>query len=469
MQDPKVAAQSPDYLHQIDVVEGATLVAERFCIILNWISKGKYIADVQTSLDPRKRVLQDNDVLPPPPTPTNMFEKCALLGIQYTDRNQRLSCLTITYGRESLLFRDVCFFEDGLILTIHRYLVPLQEMLDHPQGSMVSLTVAQRTEKVKESVLDFYDGLSKSRINAVNHTLPLLDYSFVEVTEPLKLLQTAPTAGKRHNPRDVRPQEDPRFAQGVFLSEATDPTANAGGAGKRTMIKAKNKRGEEEAYEFDGGEGDRFAFMRGTASDNTGKKEGTVEALVASAATEAQYDANSVRIASCGLSQHTERLVPVLRRLVANALITLTALDLSDNKISVLPSDFHQLPLQKLQLHGNCITDFKEVVDKVCPLPYLAFVTLHGNPIADNSEQYWPLALRHLLRHPNRQVKLKSLDFVILTAQDYNVAGAHDMFERGDDTLLKKAKTISSGRPTTNTDLYESKKMTGTSRSTLRK
>ncbi|EPY15258.1 hypothetical protein STCU_12190 [Strigomonas culicis] len=69
-------------------------------------------------------------------------------------------------------------------------------------------------------------------------------------------------------------------------------------------------------------------------------------------------------------------------------------------------------------------------------------LTLHGNPIAEEREQYWPRLLSMLMCHPNRRVELKMVDFVKLTPQDFTIAGAHNMFATGDTTLLSKAKTL---------------------------
>lgn len=40
-----------------------------------------------------------------------------------------LSRLTITYGSEFLLFQDQCYFNEGYIVTIHRKLLPLSQVM----------------------------------------------------------------------------------------------------------------------------------------------------------------------------------------------------------------------------------------------------------------------------------------------------------------------------------------------------
>lgn len=411
------------YGRYVDVTEGRELACERMGFLLEWLTNGDFIVEVQTQFEARKGILQDAEVLPPPPTPQTPQEEYAQLGRQFTDRNQRLSRLTVIWGREYLLFADQCYFDDGCVVTIHRRFLTLPEMLHilpitAPYAQR--LTVSQRTDRIRQSLGDFY-GMSKSRVAAVNHAWPVLDYSFRTVEDIVQLLRVKPSSGRAHTPRSVRPIEDPRLAQGVFLNADNDPTKSVT---RRTLIKAKNKQGDEEAYEFEHGRQRYQVFDRQSEEATDGFEEnlrhGTNTLGV-------KFSATSVRISSCHLQRRMERFTEVLRSVIANVFVTVSVLDLSDNELTVLPN-LSRLPLQKLLLHANCISNWMEVEDKVCPLPFLTILTLHGNPISDRNPHYWPLAISQLMRHPNRRAKLRQLDFVTLTAQDYNMAAAYEKF-----------------------------------------
>ncbi|KEG08047.1 hypothetical protein DQ04_08141020 [Trypanosoma grayi] len=423
--------------YDVDVVEGPLLATERLYTILHWLNQGSYITDTTVEMEARKVILQESEVLPPPPPPKSEAERYAQLGRQHTDRNQRLSRLIVTFGRELLLFRDECYFEDGVIVTVHRFMLTTQEML-----ALAGLTNYQqqpqtqkRIEAMQEERNSFYS-TKKTRVDVGDHaSLPLLDFTFCDITEPLQLLRVRPVAGKRHKKRELQPALDPRVAQGVFVNQQSDPTRPQ--KEQRVIVKARNKQGDEEVYEFVESAKSRYGFLH----DVNGHADNSLESLADK--MEATYAATSVRISGCSMGS-TELLVPVLRRLVVNAIMTLRSLDLSNNRISVLP-DFSLLPLQRLQLHQNCISDWAQVENRVCPLPLLCAVTLHGNPIAENDPHYWQSALARLMRHPNRAVRLRQLDFVTLTGQDYNTAGAFELFETGDPRLLKASMGAAPG------------------------
>ncbi|CCW72095.1 unnamed protein product [Phytomonas sp. Hart1] len=483
-----IAANYGDY---VDVCRGRLEACRRFCFLLNWIGQEKYIGDIEPQLEPRKGILQEAEILPPPPEPRTEQERFALVGRQHTDRNQRLSRLTLIWGRDYLRFVDQCYFDDGSIVTIHRRMLTLPELWTRLRRFPISLcksqtsgllganpasqvekvspglkattigllhadyhhlysstpTQLQQVERVRNALRDFY-GVSTGRVSAVNRAWPLLDYSFIVLRNVEQLLYVEPVSGRPHVCRPLRPTGDPDLAQGVFLNADNDPTHPM--VPSRTLIKAKNKRGDEEAYEFDFHDNRLNGFIGHAANLSNGplKSSSIARLSVANesyaslnanssgmgrkslsqshgASKQQKYDANSVRISSCQLGEGVDQfLIPVLRVLVANALLMIHSLDLSCNHISDLP-DFSPLPLQRLYLHGNHIADWAQVETRVCPLPLLTSLTLHGNPIADHDPGYWRELLGRLLNHPNRAVRLRQLDFVTLSVQDYNLAGLH--------------------------------------------
>lgn len=467
------APEAAQYHTHLDISDSPLLVLGRFYELLSWMSTSKYIAEPKPTLHPRKGILQDNEVLPPPPAPRSLRERFLMLGKQYTDRNQSLSQLCITWGKETLLFHDVYYFLEGKVVTIHRTLVPLKEMLERVFPPAPTASATQQSEMIRQTLLEFYgdtrsitkavssshgsssqkeageDGTKSSRSSGgresngrIRSLFPMLDYSFVELAEgdAIRLLQVPPLSGEKHIPKGPRPEVDPRLAKGVFLTDENDPTIQRDRP-QRTLIKAKSKKGEEEAYEFDTRQRLAFLDADGDGEDGNGERE-TVEGLVEVCR---KHDANAVRISSCKLQERVDKLALILRGLVANAFITIRSLDLSDNLLTTIPP-LTSLPLQKLFLHGNRIRDWREVEEHVCPLPFIRFLTLHGNPIAESRDPpYWPYLLSSLLRHPHRLVRLKQLDFVTLTAQDYNVAGSFDLFHSGNRGILEAEKAYRTG------------------------
>ncbi|AAZ12924.1 uncharacterized protein TEOVI_000015900 [Trypanosoma equiperdum] len=417
--------------YEADIVEGPLLVTARFYAILQWMNQGAHIADTVFDMEARKVVLQESDVVLQLPAPKTEAEWYAQLGRQHTDRNQRLSRLTVTYGRDLLLFRDECYFEDGFIVTIHRFMLTQQEMLDlsslveyHQQAE-----INRRIEAMKVERDNFY-AAEQRRVNAFRRSVePLLDFTFCDVSDPILLLSVEPVAGKRHICKDVRPKNVTALPPMGYGAQQNDAQR---GKDQRIVVKARNKAGDEEVYEFVDNSKPRYDFLY----DPKTNAESTLQNLADK--MKSMFCTSSVRISSCGM-RSTDQLVPVLRRLVANAIMTIRALDLSDNEISTLP-DLSLLPLQRLLLHKNKISDWMEVENRVCVLPLLEVVTLHGNPISESNEQYRQELLARLLRHPRRAARVRQVDFVTLTAQDLNIAGTFEMFTTGNTSVLEKAR-----------------------------
>lgn len=555
-------AAALSYEDVVDIAEGRLLVSFRFFELLHWICTGKHtstIAPVELDVQLRKDILQEDEVLPLPPAPSTEQEQYEQLGTQHTERNQPLSRIAVVWGSDYLLFRDKIYIDDGLIVTIQRTMLSVREVVaraplidswnpqqqqqqqqaqsqqqqqqqqqprlsgwkghatggsSSPSNGKVQSMAAAQAERAYKAVEAFY-GASASRVNSLNTSWALLDFSFVEAPEPSSLLRLAPASGHVHVDKPPRAAADPRLAQGVFLNQSNDPTAAAAQAGEsRTLIKAKNKRGEEEAYEFsdkhhrlsflqhdaldgggdgDGVDGEKWGLgtnpsttknSGGGGADGDGKGHGDASgagnAAGSGAARAPRYDAACVRVSGCHLQYKMEQLVPVLRRLIANSLLTLHTLDLSQNHITTLP-DLRLLPLQNLKLHDNAIADWRVVEHYIAPLPYLAVLTLHGNPIAEEKEAarpanvaatvvaaaaakhkknragpvaastpigesaYWKKLLAMLLGNPARVAPLRQVDFVTLTAQDLNVAGAHVLFTTGKADVLNWARTLNAG------------------------
>ncbi|KAG5510892.1 hypothetical protein JKF63_06393 [Porcisia hertigi] len=525
------------YEDAVTITEGQLLVSHRLFELLHWVASSAsksgptgQMVPVEVDLQLRKDILQEEEVLVPPPVPTTEQEAYSQLGRQFTERNQPLSCMRVVWGAENLLFEDKIFFDDGLAVTIHRRMLTVAEVLakwtpavppsslalcdmsssplplrqrqtrlSERKGRRASLPPGKaggsavnarglavgRPEQVYHAVEAFYKPIA-SRVDTRNDVWPLLDFSFVEATEPAALLRATPVSGRVHVNQVPRAVLDPQAIQGVFLNKESDPSKADKSVSKRTLIKARNKHGEEEAYEFQtqkrrfsfnsnddgvagGGDGDEFGTS-GTTGSRQRNKNGTTNGF-----RPERYDASCVRISGCHLHAKMEQLLPVLRRLVANCFLTLHTLDMSQNGISSL-TDLSLLPLENLRLHGNAIADWRVVETRIAPLPYLSILTLHGNPIAEETglgdtvgcsgkavaqdsngadihsnasrdgraagdSNYWRRLLALLLGNPARVVPLRQVDFVTLTGLEYNIAGAYEMFTTGRSGVLAKARS----------------------------
>jgi len=103
-------------------------------------------------------------------------------------------------------------------------------------------------------------------------------------------------------------------------------------------------------------------------------------------------------------------LCSVLQSIIPKASSSLTALDLSNNRISALPGGLSRLPLRSLYLHTNLIATTDEI-GKLAPVTTLTTLTLHGNPVVVHTRHYRPHILWLL---PG----LKALDFAAVTRGD---------------------------------------------------
>jgi hypothetical protein len=237
----------------------------------------------------------------------------------------------------------------------------------------------------------------------------VLDFTFCDIGETLDILRAKPVSGQFRQACSVErpPKEDSKT--GNF-----SPTEEA----SRKLIKAKNKKGEEEAYEF------------AEKETKVIKGEKDVKDDVLSRLAEqlhCKYECEALRLCRNELSDVSD-LTVVLRSLVANSFLTISWLDLNSNNISVVP-DLSVLPLTTLHLHNNSISDLSEV-DKLAKLPYLSAITLFGNPIATKSTDYKNDVLTKLLGSSARRVPLRSLDFAVLSLQDLNVGTMYECFKK---------------------------------------
>jgi len=92
-------------------------------------------------------------------------------------------------------------------------------------------------------------------------------------------------------------------------------------------------------------------------------------------------------------------------------------MDLSFNALTTIDKRLPDLfpNCKVLYLHGNQLTQMNDV-KKLASMRQLRTVTLHGNPLAENTDGYRPTAISNL------PATVKTLDYTVITAQDILLA-----------------------------------------------
>jgi hypothetical protein len=431
--------------------------------VLQWLQKSKSILQPNVSLEPRK---PRKEVTSPPGGGSGASNSSGALAaatsklspslvgggaaagpaatrqqrLAAPHRNANLSKMTIAYSNSKgvVTVIDECFLEDGKLAIVDRTVAVAPIDLGGADAASEASAAAAAAAHAAE-VASFL-GLTKSRIDTGNQKPPVLDFTFCDLDDLHDILRKKPTSGKQHVFRPVVEMKEGSKTAAMILPDFRK--------NNKALVKAKNKAGEEEIYEFDldnhpgiaglAAKGGKGGGGGGAGSNSPGEDGEDVLAQLASS-LKFKYCCESVRLCNNGLSDLSQ-LLPVLRVCVANYFLTLHWIDLSSNNITKL-CDLSSLPLTTLYLHGNRISDWSEVDQHVCNLPLLQSVTLHGNPIATSNELYKQEILRRLFAVPGRPIR--QVDFVALSAQDLHVAGMYDVFHKGKGAVLKQAFEVS--------------------------
>lgn len=401
--------------------------------IFQWLQKSKGIAQPKVTLDPRKPRKEadapvsgssvNNNASSASAAATAAAAAASLAGrASQAHRCANLSKLSIGYSntKSVVTIVDECYLEDGKLAVVDRSvrLAPL------PADAEPAVVEAHAAE-----VASFL-GISKSRIDTQNVKPPVLDFTFCDVGDLLDVMRKKPASGKAHVCRPVIAAKEGEGSKAMMnLPEVH--TKN------KALVKAKNKKGETEVYEFDL-DAHGLKDTQGQKGGTDGADEEDMLAKLASAMN-FKYTCEAVRLCNNGISDLTN-LMPVLKTIVSNYFLTLHWIDLSSNNITAL-CDLSSLPLTTLYVHGNRISDWGEVDRWICNLPLLQSVTMFGNPIATSSDTYKHEMLRRLFRVEGKP--LRQLDFVALSSQDLHVSGMYDVFNKGKGGVFKKAAEVS--------------------------
>ena len=316
----------------------------------------------------------------------------------------------------------------------------------------------------------------------------VLDYSFQDLKEPMEMLKVTPTSSKAHKPAIiVRKEEENAKMEAIHLMR------QEARAKEIVIVKARNRKGEEEAYEIKHDTG----ILSDPREREAQEKKAELNQLVRQ--IQKKYECKSLRLCNNLLSD-ISTLVARVPNVVVNARLTLTWIDLSCNRIESLPSQgLETLPLSTLYLHSNQLGDWENVRTALRRIAGLTTLTLFSNPIATKTVDYRFVAVAMLTgperpgqekflysansragqtggsadggprggggrhHHDNEDhgaaitarataadaqlrrglTHLKSLDFVALTAVDRRVASMTDQFSNLVVKAIRNSRTVS--------------------------
>lgn len=370
----------PDGAPQRKIV-GALAVGRATARIFQWLTSGKDIVQPSMSCEVKRRKQQDVGQSPRGGGRVPNFDE------REAADPRTFSHVNVTYGRPNFTIEDVYFVaEDGKIALVHR-------TITEPADPANAKWQAERKSFFHKS---------KPTVNAVNVRPPVLDFSFCNVTQPLDMLRIAPEAGKKHTPAPLQVIKQDNNEASNFRP------AGAANNKSRQLIKAKNRYGEEEAYEF------ALDNEIPTAPQEDMKKDEDDQLKRLAGALAKKFHCDGVRVCNNEMTNGSQ-IVTVLRNLVCNYYMTIAWLDLSCNHLKTLPTGLEILPLATFYAHSNDVEDWAEV-QKLAKVKTLTSVTLYGNPIATETPNYKLMALQTLTR--GGLERLRSVDFVTLTRVD---------------------------------------------------
>eukprot|EP01063_Lacrimia_lanifica_P020123 TRINITY_DN2747_c0_g1_i14.p1 TRINITY_DN2747_c0_g1~~TRINITY_DN2747_c0_g1_i14.p1 ORF type:complete len:506 (+),score=186.68 TRINITY_DN2747_c0_g1_i14:43-1518(+) len=237
--------------------------------------------------------------------------------------------------------------------------------------------------------------------------LPVLDFSFKDITHLQLLWTTVPRAGHRYNRRPVATAKQPRQRTPKTETKADKDEDDE----DLVMVKAKTKDHGEVAYLWDKND----MSMRLDVKDK--------ELLAGIAPPKdrpnsfSAFMAHSVKLSNNQL-EDVQLLAPMLKMIVRYSVLHLRFLDLSSNAISKLPAGLEEFPLQVIYLHSNNIKSVDEV-KKLAKITTLHSVTLWNNPFENKAAgNYKVQVLNALCAGFTGETQLRKLDHVVISRQD---------------------------------------------------
>lgn len=225
--------------------------------------------------------------------------------------------------------------------------------------------------------------------------LPVLDYSFQNISNPRSLLIKEPHDGRAITDDSVvfhflqeAVNEEKQLTEAAKQVEQQhegehdkqnfgESAASAKRRATTVTIQARNRNGDVNAIIID------RASLEGKGADQT-RLDALEDAELQVKRDRNRYVCSGIRLANNDLTQAKE-LDHVLRIFVVNAFYFVTMVDLSSNKLVTIPDLSQLLSLQTVYLHDNQIGDWDQV-EVLKQISQLQSLTLFGNPLQQNAE-----------------------------------------------------------------------------------
>jgi hypothetical protein len=418
---------------RVCVVKGALAVGRCTAKIFSWLQHGQSISQPQLDPQVRRRKNTTAGVSASPAAATSPVAprrtQVPMIAESRLDLTS-ISSVSVTYGRPAFSLIDTLYVsEEGKVILIARALA------DPP-------TDAKQLAAYQHERASFFFKI-KPTVNAPHQKPPILDYTFCGLVEATDMLRIPPATGRRHRPAPLEKTKD--------FDAANNEFQQSGGKSHKTLVRAKNREGREEAYEFTiedrqlpEGMTDGTAVTSAGATGQQDPRQVEEDQMRRLAAElRGKFEAEAIRLSSNSL-QDGSQIVKVVRNLVVNHYMSVSWLDLSCNQLTVVPTNLGVLPLTALYLHSNHISSWSEV-EKLKELKQLTVLTLFGNGVASDTPDYKQVALAMLTNVPGKKVPLKSFDFVAVTKVD-NVRTEHHL-RRNQGNALPQSPRVRSTSP----------------------
>lgn len=326
------------------------------------------------------------------------------------------------WGWPHLVVKETLRIVDNKIVELRREIVERSNAVDGSAAAAQKEALLNYTQKYFGTPSDRISTNSltpRNRTDNHREELPVVDLSFCDIKTPIDVARAIPRGAALRVPTQtvvstiIGDAPDPKAQGSEEKGEGDNTRPNA----KKVVVKAQKKDGESKAYEFEKELGDKRSNL-GKALLDGGKEDNQLKAVARGKGN--KFMTSAVRLNNNELEGDFQMLPTVLCTIMVDATVALTWLDLSCNKITVIP-DLTIFPINILYLHQNKIENINEV-RKLTKIP-LTNVTLFGNPI-DNVPTYKAEVLNILMPPAGTpaakasKCDLKKFDHVILSKGD---------------------------------------------------
>lgn len=241
-----------------------------------------------------------------------------------------------------------------------------------------------------------------SRIDNRMVALPVLDFSFCQLSSVREMIEKPPRDGKEIRDKAVYlhylayAEAKARAELEQSKRQQDEESRSRGSAGRdNVIIKAKNRVGDEDHIVIDKNE-----LLKGSKGNVA--LDARIELLEDA---EAEIRDDKSRYACSGLKLNNNNIADaaplelVCRLVIMNAFYFLSWVDLASNQITEVP-DMSAFPIVSLYLHDNKIASLDKVKN-LAHMKLLQNLTLFGNPIQSDLPAKYKLPVLSLLLVPD--------------------------------------------------------------------